>query len=163
MKLRSYARGEWVEGTGKATPLIHAVTGETIAEATSEGIDFKGMLDYARSVGGPKLRAMTFHERARMLKEMAKYLMEKKDEFYKLSEATGATKTDSWIDIEGGIGTFFAYSSRGRREFPNETFYVEGNVEPLSKDNSFVGRHLLVPLEGAAVHINAFNFLYATA
>jgi len=158
MKLRSYAQGEWVEGTGNATPLIHAVSGETIAEATSEGIDFKGMLDYARSVGGPKLRAMTFHERARMLKEMAKHLMEKKDGFYKLSEATGATKTDSWIDIEGGIGTFFAYSSRGRREFPNETFYVEGNVEPLSKDNSFVGRHLCVPLEGAAVHINAFNF-----
>jgi oxepin-CoA hydrolase/3-oxo-5,6-dehydrosuberyl-CoA semialdehyde dehydrogenase len=158
MKLRSYAQGEWVEGTGKSVPLIHAVTGETIAEATSEGVDFKGMLEYARSVGGPKLRKMTFHERARMLKEMAKYLMEKKEGFYKLSEATGATKTDSWIDIEGGIGTFFAYSSRGRREFPNETFYVEGNVEPLSKDSSFVGRHLLVPLEGAAVHINAFNF-----
>jgi len=116
------------------------------------------MLEYARTKGGPKLRAMTFHERARMLKEMAKHLMEKKDAFYKLSEATGATKTDSWIDIEGGIGTFFAYSSRGRREFPNETFYMEGNVEPLSKDNSFVARHLLVPLEGAAVHINAFNF-----
>ena len=158
MKLSSYAQGEWVEGTGSATPLVHAVTGETIAEATSEGLDFKGMLEYARSKGGPKLRAMTFHERARMLKEMAKYLMEKKDELYKLSEATGATKTDSWIDIEGGIGTFFAYSSRGRREFPNETFYVEGNVEPLSKDNTFVGRHILVPLEGTAVHINAFNF-----
>src|SRR5688500_12132730 len=85
-------------------------------EATSEGLDFKGMLDYARGVGGPKMRAMTFHERARMLKEMAKYLMERKEEFYKLSEATGATKTDAWIDIEGGIGTFFAYSSRGRRE-----------------------------------------------
>lgn len=158
MKLKSYAQGEWFEGKGKATPLVHAVTAETIAEATSEGLDFKGMLEYARNVGGPKLRAMTFHERARMLKEMAKYLLEKKDGFYKLSEATGATKTDSWIDIEGGIGTFFAYSSRGRREFPNETFYVEGAVEPLSKDNSFVGRHLCVPLEGAAVHINAFNF-----
>ena len=158
MKLRSYAQGEWVEGSGEGVPLIHAVTGETIAEATSEGLDFKGMVEYARGVGGPKLRGMTFHERARMLKEMAKHLMERKDAFYKLSEATGATKADSWIDIEGGIGTFFAYSSRGRREFPNETFYVEGNVEPLSKDNSFVGRHICVPLEGAAVHINAFNF-----
>ncbi len=158
MKLRSYAQGEWVEGTGKAVSLVHAVTGETIAEATSEGLDFKGMLEYGRRVGGPKLRGMTFHERARKLKEMAKYLMERKEEFYSLSEATGATKTDSWIDIEGGIGTFFAYSSRGRREFPNETFYVEGAVEPLSKDNSFVGRHLCVPLEGTAVHINAFNF-----
>ncbi len=158
MRLRSYAQGEWIEGTGKAVPLIHAVTGETVAEATSEGLDFKGMLEYARSVGGSKLRKMTFHERARMLKDIAKHLMERKEEFYKLSEATGATKTDSWIDIEGGIGTFFAYSSRGRREFPNETFYVEGNVEPLSKDNTFVGRHVCVPLEGAAVHINAFNF-----
>jgi len=158
MKLKSYAQGEWVEGTGKAVPLIHAVTGDTIAEATSEGLDFKGMLEYGRTVGGPTLRAMTFHDRARKLKEMAKYLMERKDEFYSLSEATGATKIDSWVDIEGGIGTFFAYSSRGRREFPNETFYVEGNVEPLSKDSSFVGRHLCVPLEGTAVHINAFNF-----
>jgi len=89
-RLKSYAQGEWIEGTGQATSLIHAVTGETIAEATSEGVDFKGMLDYARTVGGPKLRKMTFHERARMLKEMAKYLMERKEGFYKLSEATGA-------------------------------------------------------------------------
>ena len=157
-RLRSYAQGEWIEGKGKTVELVHAVTGETIGEASSEGLDFNGMLEYARATGGPKLRAMTFHERARMLKEMAKYLMERKDEFYKLSEATGATKTDSWVDIEGGIGTFFAYSSRGRREFPNETFFMEGAVEPLSKDNSFVGRHICVPLEGTAVHINAFNF-----
>lgn len=158
MKLQSYAQGEWVEGAGNGIPLIHAVTGEQIAEATSEGLDFKGMLEYGRTVGGLTLRTMTFHERARMLKEMAKYLMDRKDGFYSLSEATGATKTDSWVDIEGGIGTFFAYSSRGQREFPNETFYVEGAVEPLSKDNTFVGRHLCVPLEGTAVHINAFNF-----
>ena len=157
-RLKSFARGEWVEGTGRATDLIHAVTGEKIGEATSEGLDFKGMLEYARSVGNPNMRRLTFHERARMLKEMAKYLLERKDEFYKLSEATGATKTDSWVDVEGGIGTFFAYSSKGRREFPNETFYVDGNVEPLSKDNTFVGRHICVPLEGTAVHINAFNF-----
>ena len=157
-RLRSYAQGEWIEGTGKAADLVHAVTGEKIGEASSEGLDFNGMLEYARATGGPKLRAMTFHDRARMLKEMAKYLMERKDEFYKLSEATGATKTDSWVDIEGGIGTFFAYSSRGRREFPNETFFMEGAVEPLSKDNTFVGRHICVPLEGTAVHINAFNF-----
>ena len=157
-RLRSYAQGEWIEGSGKAADLIHAVTGEKIGEATSEGLDFKGMLDYARTVGNPNLRRLTFHERARMLKEMAKYLMERKEEFYTLSEATGATRTDSWVDIEGGIGTFFAYSSKGRREFPNETFYVEGAVEPLSKDNTFVGRHICVPLEGTAVHINAFNF-----
>ena len=157
-RLKSYAQGEWIEGTGKAADLVHAVTGEKIGEATSEGVDFKGMLEYARSVGNPAMRTLTFHERARMLKEMAKYLMGRKEEFYKLSEATGATKADSWVDIEGGIGTFFAYSSKGRREFPNETFYVDGNVEPLSKDNTFVGRHICVPLEGTAVHINAFNF-----
>ncbi len=157
-KLRSYAYGEWVEGKGDGADLTHAVTGEKIGVAASEGLDFKGMLDYARTTGNPNLRKLTFHERARMLKEMAKYLMERKDEFYKVSEATGATKTDSWVDIEGGIGTFFAYSSRGRREFPNETFYVEGPTEVLSKDNTFVGRHICVPLEGTAVHINAFNF-----
>jgi oxepin-CoA hydrolase/3-oxo-5,6-dehydrosuberyl-CoA semialdehyde dehydrogenase len=114
-RLKSYAQGEWIEGTGKAVELVHAVTGESLGEATSEGLDFNGMLEYARKTGNPKLRSMTFHERARMLKEMAKYLMERKDELYKLSEATGATKADSWVDIEGGIGTFFAYSSRGRR------------------------------------------------
>ncbi len=157
LKLKSYAHGEWVEGTD-TSDLIHAVTGEKIGEATSGGLDYKGMLEYGRSVGSPKLRAMTFHERARMLKEMAKYLMERKEEFYTVSEATGATRTDSWIDLDGGFGTFFAYSSKGRREFPNETFFMEGAVEPLSKDNTFVGRHICVPLEGTAVHINAFNF-----
>jgi oxepin-CoA hydrolase/3-oxo-5,6-dehydrosuberyl-CoA semialdehyde dehydrogenase len=101
---------------------------------------------------------MTFHARALMLKEMAKYLMTRKDEFYLVSAATGATKQDSWVDIEGGIGTFFAYGSRGRREFPNETFYVDGPAESLSKGGTFVGRHICVPLEGVAVHINAFNF-----
>jgi oxepin-CoA hydrolase/3-oxo-5,6-dehydrosuberyl-CoA semialdehyde dehydrogenase len=158
MRLRSYAQGEWVEGAGKATELFHAVTGEKVAEATSEGLDFKAMLEYGGTVGGPKLRKMTFHERAAMLKEMAKYLMERKDEFYQASAATGATKADCWVDVDGGIGTFFAYSSKGRRELPNETFHVEGAVEPLSKDGSFVGRHICVPLEGTAVHINAFNF-----
>ena len=151
-------RGEWVTGTGKAVDLFHAVTGNKIAEATTAGIDFKGMVDYAKSVGGPALRRMTFHERALMLKAMAHYLMARKDEFYLVSAATGATKQDSWVDIEGGIGTFFAYASRGRREFPNETFYVDGPVEALSKGGTFVGRHICVPMEGVAVHINAFNF-----
>src|SRR3990170_2065025 len=158
MRLQSYALGAWVTGTGPGTDLFHAVTGEKVAEASSEGLDFKAMTEYARTVGGPKLRAMTFHQRALMLKAMAKYLMERKDRFYAISAATGATKADSWIDIEGGIGTFFSYSSRARREFPNETFYVEGPTEPLSKGGTFVGRHVCVPLEGVAVHINAFNF-----
>jgi oxepin-CoA hydrolase/3-oxo-5,6-dehydrosuberyl-CoA semialdehyde dehydrogenase len=157
-RLQHYALGGWVTSGGKAVDLVHAVTGERVAEATSAGLDFKAMAEYARAVGGPALRAMTFHERARMLKAMARYLMERKDTFYAISAATGATRTDSWIDIEGGIGTFFAYSSRARRELPNETFYVDGPTEPLSKGGTFVGRHVCVPLEGVAVHINAFNF-----
>ena len=157
-RLRNYALGEWVEGTGKSATLFHAVTGEAIAEASSGGLDFKAMAAYARNVGGPKLRALTFHQRAALLKAMAKHLMEKKDAFYALSAATGATRTDSWVDIEGGIGTFFAYSSRGRRDFPNETYHVEGPQEVLSKGGTFAGRHICVPLEGVAIHINAFNF-----
>lgn len=157
-KLRNYGMGRWVEGTGKAADLHHAVTGEKIGEASSGGLDFKGMAEYARRVGGPPLRALTFHQRAALLKAMAKHLMERKEGFYALSAATGATRTDSWVDIEGGIGTFFAYSSRGRREFPNETFHVEGPTEPLSKGGTFVGRHIAVPLQGVAIHINAFNF-----
>ena len=158
MRLQSYAQGQWVTGTGRPTELFHAVTGEKIAEANSEGLDFKGMLEYARRVGGPKLRAMTFHQRARMLKAMAQHLLAGKEELYQVSAATGATKADSWIDIEGGIGTFFAYSSQGRRQFPDETFYVDGSVEQISKGGTFLGRHVCVPLEGVAVHINAFNF-----
>ena len=156
--LRNYAEGQWVEGTGKSATLFHAVTGEPVALASSGGVDFKGMTEYARTVGGPALRRLTFHERAALLKAMAKHLMERKESFYALSAATGATKGDSWVDIEGGIGTFFAYSSRGRREFPNETYHVEGPAESLSKGGTFVGRHICVPLEGVAIHINAFNF-----
>ena len=157
-RLLNYVRGEWVEGSGKFAPLFHAVTGEQIAEASTGGIDFKSMVQYAREVGGPRLRRMTFHERARMLKAMALHLTERKDDFYRISAATGATKSDSWIDIDGGIGTLFAYASKGRRELPDETFHVDGAMEPLSKNGTFVGRHICVPLEGVAVHINAFNF-----
>jgi oxepin-CoA hydrolase/3-oxo-5,6-dehydrosuberyl-CoA semialdehyde dehydrogenase len=158
MKLRSYAMGEWVEGSGTPVELFHAVTGEKVAEATSEGLDFNGMLEYARTVGGPAMRRLTFHERAAMLKAMAKYLMERKEEFYAVSAASGATKADCWIDVDGGIGTFFTYASKGRREFPNDTVFIDGALEGLSKDGTFVGRHICVPLEGTAVHINAFNF-----
>jgi oxepin-CoA hydrolase/3-oxo-5,6-dehydrosuberyl-CoA semialdehyde dehydrogenase len=158
MKLKNYALGQWVEGTGKSTTLFNAVTGAPVAEASSGGLDFKAMTAYARTVGSPTLRAMTFHERALMLKAVAKHLTERKDAFYAISAYTGATKIDSWIDIDGGFGTFFAYASRGRREFPNETFHVEGPTEPLSKGGTFVGRHICVPLEGVALHINAFNF-----
>ena len=157
-RLESYAAGEWVRGTGKGAELFHAVTGEKIGEASSEGLDFRAMVEYARNVGGPALRKMTFHERARMLKAMAGYLNGRKEEFYRISAATGATRGDSWVDIDGGIGTFFVYASKGRREFPDETFYVDGPAEALSKGGTFIGRHLCVPLEGVAVHINAFNF-----
>lgn len=157
-RLGNYVAGEWVTGSGKATELFHAVTGEKITEASTNGIDYAQMVHYARTVGGPALRNLTFHERARRLKALAMYLMERKDSFYLVSAMTGATKVDSWIDIEGGIGTLFAYASRGRRELPDETFYIDGATEPLSKGGSFVGRHICVPMEGVAVHINAFNF-----
>ena len=157
-RLRNFVQGDWRMGTGKSVPLFHAVTGDEIGDATTGGLDFGDVVGYAKGVGGPALRRLTFHQRALMLKAMAQYLMSRKDEFYAISAATGATKQDSWIDIEGGIGTFFAYASRGRRDFPNETFYLDGPVEALSKGGTFVGRHICVPLEGVAVHINAFNF-----
>src|SRR6185436_15416060 len=157
-RIESFVRGEWVTGGGAGTDLFHAVTGAKIADASTSGVDFSAMVEYAKRVGGPALRRMTFHDRALMLKAVAQYLMARKDEFYLVSAVTGATKQDSWVDIEGGIGTFFAYASRGRREFPNETFYIDGPTEMLSKGGTFVGRHICVPLEGVAVHINAFNF-----
>src|SRR3954468_8063042 len=157
-RLSNYVAGEWIHGTGKQAELFHAVTGDPIALTSTGGVDYGAMVHHARHIGGPALRKLTFHERARRLKALALYLMERKDAFYAVSAMTGATKTDSWIDIEGGIGTLFAYASRGRRELPDETFYVDGKTEPLSKGGTFVGRHICVPLEGVAVHINAFNF-----
>jgi oxepin-CoA hydrolase / 3-oxo-5,6-dehydrosuberyl-CoA semialdehyde dehydrogenase len=158
MKLANYVEGKWVEGSGEGVPLFNAVTGEQIAEATTNGLDFGEILDYARTKGGPALRKMTFHERALMLKKLALYLTNKKDIFYKLSSATGATKADSWIDIDGGIGNLFVYASKGRRDLPNETFYVDGKPEMISKKGTFLGHHICVSLEGTAIHINAFNF-----
>jgi oxepin-CoA hydrolase/3-oxo-5,6-dehydrosuberyl-CoA semialdehyde dehydrogenase len=129
-----------------------------IAHATTEGFDFRSVLSHARDVGGPALRDMTFHERATCLKNLARYLTEHKAEFYELSFATGATKNDALIDIDGGIGTLFVYASKGTRELPNSRVYLDGAVEVLSKGGNFVAQHICVPLEGAAVHINAFNF-----
>ncbi|MFM9056882.1 MAG: aldehyde dehydrogenase family protein, partial [Bacteroidota bacterium] len=123
----------------------------------SKGLDFALMLDYARSTGGARLRKMTFHERGRMLKAMAMHLSAKKEDFYAISWATGATRVDSWIDIEGGIGNLFAYSSL-RRQFPDQPFCTDGDVARLSKNGTFIGHHICVPKEGVAIHINAFNF-----
>ncbi len=158
MRLQSYLAGSWQSGAGRASALCDASTGELIAEAASGGFDFAALLTHAREVGGPALRAMTFHERAAMLRTLGKRLFEYKDEFYALSYRTGATKTDSWIDIDGGIGTMLVFASKGARELPNSRVYLDGGVEALSKGGTFIGQHICVPLEGAAVHINAFNF-----
>ena len=158
MKIKSYAYGKWVEGTGAGKAVYHAVSGETIGTVSSEGLDFKAMLAYGRSTGGKTLRTMTFHERGRMLKRLALYLNDRRKEFYPVSAMTGATKADNWIDIDGGIGTLFVYASKGRRELPDEPFYVDGAPEGLSRNGTFIGRHICVPLEGCAIHINAFNF-----
>ena len=158
MQIRSYLEGRWHQGKADAVEVCHAVTGKRIGRVSTAGADFGGILAYARRVGGPALRRLTFHERARALKALAAYLLERKERYYEISAATGATRQDSWIDIEGGIGVLFAYSSLVRREFPNEKLLVEGPVERLSRQGTFLGRHILTPREGAAVHINAFNF-----
>ncbi|MCO4795047.1 MAG: phenylacetic acid degradation bifunctional protein PaaZ [Bacteriovoracaceae bacterium] len=158
MKLMNYVEGKWLEGKGDGTPLLNASTGEVVAHATSSGIDFGSVLHYARNCGNHNLRKLTFHDRGRMLKALALHLLEKKNEFYRISYLTGATKVDSWIDIEGGIGNLFVMSSKGRREMPDTPFYVDGSPEVLSKNGTFIGHHIYVPKEGVAVHINAFNF-----
>src|SRR5699024_945611 len=129
-----------------------------VTQVSSDGIDFGDMLAYARDVVGPRLRELTFHQRAIQLKELGKVLMADKERFYKLSTATGATRTDSWVDIDGGIGTLFTYSGKGRRELPNDTVAIDGHPEPMSRHGTFIGQHIYTPLEGVAIHINAFNF-----
>jgi oxepin-CoA hydrolase / 3-oxo-5,6-dehydrosuberyl-CoA semialdehyde dehydrogenase len=158
MELQSFVAGRWQAGAGTGVALRDATTGEVIARADAEGLDTGLMLRYARETGGPNLRRLTFHERAALIKSLARFLGEHKEEFYSLSYATGATKADSWIDIDGGISTLFVYASKGARELPNSHVYIDGGVEALSRSGSFLGQHLCVPLEGAAVHINAFNF-----
>jgi oxepin-CoA hydrolase/3-oxo-5,6-dehydrosuberyl-CoA semialdehyde dehydrogenase len=158
MKLQSYVCGAWQSGRDGGVAMRDATTGDVIAQASSAGIDFAAVLAHAREAGGPALRALTFHERAALLRALAKHLTELKEEFYALSYRTGATKSDSIIDIDGGIGTVFVFAGKGTRELPNARVYVDGDVEGLSKTGSFVGQHIYVAREGAAVHINAFNF-----
>ncbi len=157
LTLNSFAAGKWIAPSGRISQLKSAVTGETIAELGAE-LDFAAMVDHARTVGGPALRGLTFHDRARMLKALAQYLHERRDPLYELSYETGATKPDSMIDIDGGIGTMFVFASKGRREMPDDTIYVDGALEQLSRGGSFLGQHVATSLQGVAVHINAFNF-----
>jgi len=158
MKLGNLALDQWVDGDGDGTVLCSAVNGDPVAHITSAGLDFGDILRHARKVGGENLRKLTFHERGEMLKALAQYLMEHKKELYELSTQTGATKGDSWVDIDGGISTLFVFSSKGRREMPNDHVYLDGPPEHLSKNGTFAGQHIYTPKLGAAVHINAFNF-----
>src|SRR6478672_727491 len=157
MKIQNYISGQWIEGSGNGVPLIDSVNGELIAHASTEGIDFEKALHYARTVGGAKLRKMTFQERGNMLKKLALYLSKRKEQFYEVSYRTGATRVDSWIDIEGGFGNLFANASL-RKLFPNQPYSVEGDPIDLSRGGRFMAHHILVPKKGVAVHINAFNF-----
>ena len=158
MNTYSYVYGSWISGEIEGTHIFHAISGKRITSVSSQGVNFAQVLDYGRSEGGPALRAMTVHERALMLKALARHLLARKDEFYRISAFTGATRADSWVDIEGGIGTLFSFSSIARREFANERFIVEGGPERLSANNTFSARHVLTPKRGVSVHINAFNF-----
>jgi oxepin-CoA hydrolase / 3-oxo-5,6-dehydrosuberyl-CoA semialdehyde dehydrogenase len=156
-KLLNYVNGHWTDGQGEGVPLIDSVTGEVICHATAEGLNFGEILHYGRTKGGEKLRRMTFQERGNMIKKLALYLTKRKEQFYEVSYRTGATRVDSWIDIEGGFGNLFANASL-RKLFPNQPYHVEGDPIDLSRGGRFMAHHILVPKRGVAVHINAFNF-----
>ena len=157
-QLLNYALDRWTPGEGNLAEISSAIDGAPVAMTGSGGLDFEGMLRHAREVGGPALRTLTFHERARMLKALGQAIMARKEELYELNYLTGATRKDGWIDIEGGAGTLFSFSSKGRRELPDAQVLMDGAIEPLSKSGTFVGQHIYTPLQGAALHINAFNF-----
>ena len=156
-KLGNYITGNWINGDGEGTELYNAVNGNIITNATSQGLDFESVLKYGREKGNPALRKMTFQERGRMLRALALHLLKHKETFYAISYQSGATRIDSWIDIEGGIGNLFSNATL-RRKLPDETFCLDGDSINLSKENTFMGHHILVPKEGVAVHINAYNF-----
>lgn len=158
LDVSSFAAGQWIAPGAGARNIASAITGEVIAQAGNDTLNVQGMLDYARSVGGPSLRKMTFHDRARMLKALAGHLNQHKQALYDLSFNTGATQSDHMIDIDGGIGTMFVFASKGRREMPDGHVYLDGDVEQLSRNGTFLGQHICTPLQGVAVHINAFNF-----
>ena len=157
LNLLNYERDRWVAGDS-AIEIPSAIDGSPVATTGSDGLDFGAMLRHAREVGGPALRKLTFHERARMIKALGLAIMARKEELYELNYQTGATRKDGWIDIEGGAGTLFSFSSKGRRELPDAHVLLDGQLEGLSKQGTFAGQHIYTPLQGAAVHINAFNF-----
>src|SRR4051795_298396 len=157
-QLLNYERDRWIAGDGNLSEIPSAIDGAPVARTGSGGLDFGAMLEHARKVGGSALRKLTFHERARMIKALGLAIMARKEELYELNYLTGATRTDGWIDIEGGAGTLFSFSSKGRRELPNGRVLIDGAMEPLSRGGTFVGQHVYTPLQGVAVHINAFNF-----
>ena len=156
-KLGNYITGQWINGTGDGQLLYNAVTGQPFATATTQGLDFKSILAYGRAVGNPALRSMTFHQRGNMLKALALHLRNHLEKFYQISYLSGATKADSWVDIEGGIGNLFANASL-RRKLSDDVFCIDGDSHNLSTNNTFMGLHILTPKEGVAIHINAFNF-----
>src|SRR4051794_4449015 len=156
--LRSYVQDSWHTAPDEGRPLLDAVTGDEVARISSTGVDFAAALEHGRRVGGPALRELTFHQRAGLLKALSGHLREHREELYAVSARTGATLGDSKFDVDGGIGVLAAYASKGRRELPNDTVYVEGAVEPLGRGGTFVGQHLCTPLRGVAVQVNAFNF-----
>ncbi|WP_304343409.1 phenylacetic acid degradation bifunctional protein PaaZ [Chryseobacterium koreense] len=158
MKLKNYIYGEWIEGSGNGTQLYNSVNGEKVAVADTEGINFQQALDFGRTVGYKNLASMTFYDRGEMLKKVALYLLERKKKYYEISYKTGATHADSWVDIEGGFGTFFTYSGLAKRMLPNTPFWVDDDTQKISKNGTFLGTHILTPSEGVSVQINAYNF-----
>ena len=156
--LRSYVSGAWIEPADEGRPVLDAVTGEEVARVSSAGIDVAAALDYGRTTAGPALRELTFHQRAGLLKSLGLMLREHRPELYALSARTGATLGDAKFDVDGGIGVLLSYASKAKRELPNDTILAEGAIEPLGKGGAFVGQHILTPLHGVAVQINAFNF-----
>ena len=156
--LRSYVNGSWFTPVDEGAPLYDAVTGEEVARTSSAGIDMAAALEYGRQVGGHAIRQLTFHERASVLKSLAGALRGHRNELYQLSARTGATRRDAVFDVDGGLGVLFSYGSKGRRELPNDTVYVDGAVEPLGKGGQFVGQHVYTSRTGVAIQINAFNF-----
>lgn len=156
--LESYATGRWTTPEGEGHPLLDAATGAEVARIASRGVDVRAMVEHARTTGGPAVRSLTFHERAGLLKALAKHLDANKDELYALSLHTGATRRDAMIDVDGGIGTLFGYASKGARELPNDTIVLDGDLERLGRGGTFVGQHVYVSRPGVAVQINAFNF-----